>query len=55
MSEVIELQSSFARKQFDAFTSQFKEIQALTEKLVTDTTKPVAEKVEKTFKELKVA
>ena len=55
MSEVIELQSSFARKQFDAFTSQFKEIQALTEKLVTDTTKPVTAKVEKTFKELKVA
>lgn len=55
MSEVIELQSSFARQQFDAFTAQFKEIQALTEKLVTATTKPVAEKVEKTFKDLKVA
>ena len=55
MSDVIELQSTFARKQFDAFASQFKEFQALTEKLVTDTTKPVADKVEKTFKELKVA
>ena len=55
MSEVIELQSTFARKQFDAFGAQFKEFQKLTEKLVTDTTKPVAEKVEKTFKELKVA
>jgi phasin len=55
MADVIELQSAFARKQFDAFSSQFKEIQAMTEKLVADTTKPVAAKVEKTFKELKVA
>ncbi len=29
MSDVIELQSTFARKQFDTFTSQFKEFQAL--------------------------
>jgi phasin len=55
VSDVIELQSSFARKQFDALTSQFKEFQALTEKLMTDTTKPVAAKVEKTFKEMNVA
>jgi len=55
MSEVIELQSKFARKQFDAFASQFKEFQSLTEKLVTDTTKPMTQQVEKTFKELKVA
>jgi phasin len=55
VSEVIELQSTFARKQFDALTDQFKEFQALGEKFVTDTTKPVTEKVEKTFKDLKVA
>jgi phasin len=55
MSDVIELQSAFARKQFDAYTSQFKEFQSLTQKLVTDTTKPVTDKVQKTFKELKVA
>lgn len=55
LSEVIELQSTFARKQFDAFTTQFKELQALGEKFVTDTTKPVSEKVEKTFKDLRVA
>ena len=55
MSDVIELQSTFARKQFEAFTSQFKEFQALTEKFVTDTTKPVTDQVQKTFKELKVA
>lgn len=55
VSEVIELQSSFARKQFDAFSEQFKEFQALGEKYVTEATKPVTEKVEKTMKELKVA
>ena len=55
MSDVIEMQSAFARQQFDAFASQFKEIQALTEKLVTETTKPMSDKVEKTFKDLKVA
>ncbi|HVZ14372.1 MAG TPA: phasin [Edaphobacter sp.] len=55
MSDVIELQSTFARKQFDTFTSQFREFQALTEKMVADAAKPVSEKVEKTFKDMKVA
>jgi phasin len=55
VSEVIELQSSFARQQFDTLTEQFKEFQALGEKFVTDTTRPVTEKVEKTMKDLKVA
>jgi phasin len=55
MTDVIELQGTFARKQFDAFTSQFREFQALTEKFVTETTKPVSDKVQKTMKDLKVA
>ena len=55
LSDVIELQSAFARNQFEAVTAQFKEFQELTAKLVTDTAKPVTERVEKTFKELKVA
>ncbi|HVY19328.1 MAG TPA: phasin [Bauldia sp.] len=55
MSDLIEIQSAFARKQFDTLTGQFKEFQALTEKLVTETTKPVTDKVQKTFKDLKVA
>lgn len=54
LSEVIELQSTFARKQFDALTAQFREFQALGEKLVTETTKPVSAKVEKTMKEMRV-
>ncbi len=55
MSDLIELQSAFARKQFEAMTEQMKELQALGEKYITTTTKPVSEKVEKTFNDLKVA
>jgi phasin len=55
LSEVMELQSTFARRQFETAISQFKEIQQLTEKLVSDTSRPVSEQVEKTFKELRVA
>ena len=55
LSEVVALQSAFARKQFEAMTAQMKEFQALSEKVIATTTKPVSEKVEKTFKELNVA
>jgi phasin family protein len=55
LSQVIELQSTFARKQFEAAVAQFKDIQQLTEKLVSDTSRPVTEQVEKTIKELRVA
>jgi phasin len=54
-SEVIELQSTFARKQFEAVTSQVKELQELGEKFIAKTSKPVTDTVEKTFKEMKVA
>ena len=54
VSDVFELQSTFARSQIEAFTSQFKEFQVMAEKLVTATTKPVSSKVEKTVKEFKV-
>lgn len=52
-AEVIELQSAFARKQFDAFGAQAKELQDLTQKFMTDATKPVTAQVEKTFKDIK--
>jgi phasin len=55
LAEMIELQTSFARKQFDAFGTQMKELQELTQKYVTDTAKPVTSKVEKSFKDLKAA
>jgi phasin len=51
-AEVIELNTAYARKQFEAFTGQFKELQELTQKVVTDTTKPVTTQVQKTFKEI---
>jgi phasin len=52
-AEIIELQSSFARQQFDSFSAQAKELQELTQKYVTDATKPVQAQVEKTFKDIK--
>jgi phasin len=52
-ADVIQLQSAFARKHFEATAAQFKEFQALTEKVVTDATKPVADQVKKTFDGLK--
>ena len=55
VSEMFELQTNFARQQFDAMTEQFKEFQALGQKFVTETTKPVTDKVEKTIKDLKAA
>src|ERR1051325_2246648 len=50
LSEVIELQSAFARRLFESTTAQIKESQERAEKVVTDTTKPVAEKVEKSLR-----
>jgi phasin len=54
-AEVIELQTSFARQQFDTYGAQFKEIQDLTQKYVTEATKPVTAQVEKSFQDLKAA
>ncbi len=55
MLDLVELQSAFARRQFEAMTEQMKELQALGEKYITTTTKPVTEKVEKAFKDLNAA
>lgn len=54
-ADAIELQTAFARKQFESFGAQFKELQELTQKFVTETAKPVTSQVEKTFKEIKAA
>lgn len=54
-ADVIELQTAYARKQFDAVTAQFREFQELTQKIVTDTAKPVTAQVEKTFNGFKAA
>lgn len=55
ISDIIELQSTFARNQFEAVTGQFKELQELSQKLLTDTAKPMTERVEKTFNEMNAA
>ena len=54
-AEVVELQSAFARKQFDALGTQVKELQELTQKFATDASKPVTSQIEKTFKDIKAA
>lgn len=55
LAEIIELNTSFARKQFDAVTGQVKEFQELAQKYAADTAKPVTAQVEKTFKEFQAA
>jgi phasin len=55
VADAVELQTTFARKQFDIATEQFKVFQDLSQSLFDKTTKPVAEKVEKTLKEFNVA
>ncbi|QDG79240.1 phasin [Labrenzia sp. PHM005] len=54
VAEAIELQSTFARQQFDTLSAQTKEMQELATKLSTDVSAPVKEAVEKSFKDLKV-
>jgi phasin len=53
-AEIVELQSSFARKQLDVLGTQAKEFQVLTQKYVSDSTKQ-AEKTFKTFEATKAA
>ena len=52
LSEVIELQTVFARQQFDAVSAQVKEFQETVQDIVTETTKPATAHFEKTFKGL---
>ncbi len=54
-ADVIELQTAFARQQFDTMTAQVKEFQELAQKVVTEATKPMQAHVEKSFKEIKTA
>lgn len=55
VAEAIELQSTFARQQFDALSAQAKDMQEFATKLTSDVTSPVKEAVEKSFKDLKAA
>ena len=48
-SDVIELSTAHARKQFEAVTAQTKDLAALAQKVATDTAEPIKESVSKTF------
>lgn len=50
VSEAVELQTSFARQQFEMFSAQTKDISELTGKAVTETFKPAKVAAEKAMK-----
>jgi phasin len=49
-SELVELSTSHARKQFEAMTAQTKDLAALAQKVMTETAEPVKDSVTKVFK-----
>jgi phasin len=49
LSEIVELSSTHARKQFEALTQQTKELSALAQKVATDTAEPLKSGVTKAF------
>jgi phasin len=49
LSEVIELSSTHARKQFEALTEQSKELGALAQKVATDAAEPIKSGMNKAF------
>ncbi|WP_265516552.1 phasin [Nitratireductor luteus] len=51
LSEVIELQSSFLRKQFEFGLEQAKDFQAISQKAASDVSKPVKDVFEKALKQ----
>jgi hypothetical protein len=55
LAEIVELQSSFIRGQFDVFASQAGEIRALTSKIAADTTEPIKDQVSRSFETVRKA
>lgn len=55
LSEAIELQTAFTRKQFETIVSQSKEFQELATKLATETGAPMKDAFTKVVKDFKVA
>jgi phasin len=51
-SELVELSTSHARKQFEAVTTQTKDLAALAQKVMTETAEPVKDSVSKAFKKV---
>jgi phasin len=50
LAEAIEVSTAHARKQFETVSAQTKELVALAQKVTTDTTEPVTERLGKAFK-----
>jgi phasin len=51
-SEVVELSTTHARKQFETATAQGKELSALAQKVATESAEPIKESVAKVFKKV---
>ncbi len=49
-AEAVELHTSYLRKQFESVQAQTSEFQSLAQKLAAETTAPVKEQIQKTFK-----
>jgi phasin len=49
LSEVVELTSAHARKQFEALTAQSKELNSLAQKVATETAEPIKSGMNKAF------
>ena len=49
VNELVELQSTFARQQFDAYTAQVKELSEISTKVAERTSKPIADGIKKSF------
>lgn len=49
-AEAVELQTAFVRKQFETLTAQAKDLQAVAQKIATETSQPVKDAMTKTFK-----
>jgi phasin len=55
LAEIVELQSSFIRSQFDVFASQAGEIRALTTKIAADTSEPIKNQMSRSFESVRKA
>jgi hypothetical protein len=52
LSEMVELSTAHARKQFESMTAQSKELVSIAQKVATDTAEPVKESFGKAFKKV---
>jgi phasin len=55
LAEIVELQSTFIRHQFDVFANQASEIRALTTKIAADTAEPIKAQVTRSLDSIKKA